>query len=170
LCLIFFYSIFFHIIQVYKHIFDFFAQDSSKILQRLSEMKLKAFPKGSLYVGQCSPIYRQVEQLFGNYKYVHKVYTHDLQKMQGHHCFSLSFLLHKSWTSSPSSRCIRSFLYAETSDLGSHLRCLHVWTKLLYTASSKGQLHPSFTLCLKHISLHRSRGILRTLDKVGPQH
>jgi hypothetical protein len=39
------YSIFLHITKVYKHTFDFFAQDSSKVLRMLSELKLKALKR-----------------------------------------------------------------------------------------------------------------------------
>jgi hypothetical protein len=43
-----FHSISLHIKQVYKHIFDFFSQDSSKIVQRLSKTKLRPSKKVNL--------------------------------------------------------------------------------------------------------------------------
>lgn len=85
--------------------------------------------------------------------------------------FSLSFLLQKSWNSSPSSLCIQIFYHDEASDLGSHLHCLRTWTKHLYTSLQlKASFCRFFASCLKHISLYRSKGILRTFGKVDPQH
>jgi hypothetical protein len=58
------HSIFYHITRIYKHTFRFLTQDSSKVLQRLSEVKLGSF-KRWIYVGHCSPIYREDKQLRG---------------------------------------------------------------------------------------------------------
>ena len=131
ICHSIFYPIFLRIKQVYKHTFDFFAQDSSKILWKLSKMNLNALERWT-YVGSRSPIYREVKQLRRKLQTCPQCFTHMIYKWCGGiTVFSLSFLLDKSWTSFPSSLCTRSFLYAEASDLGSHLRRLRVWTKLL---------------------------------------
>jgi hypothetical protein len=58
------HSIFYHITRIYKYTFDFLTQDSLKVFRRLSEMKLEPF-KRWIYVGHCSPIYREDEQFHG---------------------------------------------------------------------------------------------------------
>jgi hypothetical protein len=42
------HSILLHITRIYKHTFGFLAQDSLKVLRRLSEMKLEALEKVNL--------------------------------------------------------------------------------------------------------------------------
>jgi hypothetical protein len=53
-----FCSIFSYIKQVYKHTFISLTQDGTKVLQRLSNMKLWQSKK-VLYAGHSSPIYRE---------------------------------------------------------------------------------------------------------------
>jgi hypothetical protein len=61
------------------------------------------------------------------------------------------------------------FMPRPTASTHSFVACVY-WMKLLYnTTSVEGQLCPPFIIYLKHICSCRSKGILRTFGKVGPQ-
>jgi hypothetical protein len=113
ICLSIIHSIFYHITSVYKQTFDFLTQDSSKVLRRLSEMKLGAF-KRWIYATHCSPIYRGDVQLrmklHACSQSLHTWFTNDIRELL---FFSFSFLLHKSQISSASSLRIRQLLHAK---------------------------------------------------------
>jgi hypothetical protein len=76
----------------------------------------------------------KLNSIVENFKHSYKVYTYDLQNNAG---TSLSFLFLFAVQVldffSPSSFCVRSFLHAEASELGSHLHYLRIWMNLLYS-------------------------------------
>jgi hypothetical protein len=128
----------------------FYTNDSSKILQRLRQTKLKALQK-VLCAWYCSPIYRGGIQLHVE---LHTC-TQGLQSWITNitwvsSSFYSSFLPLKSWT--PSSFYERSSPYFKD---GLYLRHACVQPKFLYALLRLKSVfvHPLF-ICLKHIYLY----------------
>jgi hypothetical protein len=163
------YSNLLRITWIYKHTFGFFAQDSLKVLRRLSGIKLEAL-KRSIMQGTVHLFIGERYNFVWNYKHAHKVYTHDLQMMQGNWCL-FSF-----------------FVAAQVLDFLSFVTlppkfssCWGRWLRLapsppmlldeasLHTTLAKGQLCPSLIIYLKHICSCWSKGIMRTFGEVGPK-
>jgi hypothetical protein len=112
-----------------------------------------------------------------NYKHAHKVYTHDLQMMQGHCCLFSFFLLQslrllllcyfapEVFFMPRLSTSARSFAALCVLDEAS----LHINSTFLSIALAEGQLCLPLAMYLKHIYSRQSEVVLRTFDRVGPQ-
>jgi hypothetical protein len=138
ICLDIFYSIYLRIKQLYKHTFDFFAQDNSKVLQRLSKTKLRP-SKGEFIHGTVHLFIWKTNIHSWNYMLAHKAYIYDQQMVQGNTAFSLSFLSHKTLASPPSLPRASTFLYAEASNLRlASLSRIHTDEAFLFTSLTNG--------------------------------
>jgi hypothetical protein len=118
---------------MYKHTFDSYTQDGTKVLCRLSKTKWGPF-QNVLYAGHCSSVYREDELPLYKItimplKALQSLFTNDVGILS-----SFPFL---SWHASLGLLFLRqlrleSFLHAEGVGFGSFFHNFCAWMKLLY--------------------------------------